>query len=211
MTTKKIFIYGIAFILIALILVIGSILPCYLDKEFEVSGISYSTTGIIKNSVEVIDLDIASGDTVVIPESVANEGKVYTVKGIGESAFLRCDSLTSITIPNSVTSIGDRAFEECYSLTSINIPCSVTSIGKDAFWGCDGLTSINIPSSVKSIGCRAFRGCSSLTSINIPSSVTSIGYGVFYECSRLTTITLPKHITNGDDLYIPKGARIIRR
>jgi hypothetical protein len=117
MTTKKIFIYGIAFILIALILVIGSILPCYLDKEFEVSGISYRTTGIIKNSVEVIDLDIASGDTVVIPESVTNEGKVYTVKGFGEEVFVESD-ITSITIPCSVTYIREEAGRKVYEITS---------------------------------------------------------------------------------------------
>lgn len=76
--------------------------------------------------------------------------------------------ITSIAIPNGVTSIGKRAFENCTSLTSIEIPTSVTSIGQSAFSGCSSLTSIEIPDSVISIGSSAFSGCSSLTSITLP-------------------------------------------
>ena len=74
-------------------------------------------------------------------------------------------------------------------LTSIEIPNSVTSIGGSAFEGCTGLTSVEIPSSVTSIGGSAFEGCTGLTSVEIPSSVTSIGMGAFWECSGLTSIT----------------------
>ena len=98
---------------------------------------------------------------------------------IPASAFHNCGRLTSISIPDSVTSIGESAFHNCGSLTSISIPDSVTSIGNSAFRGCSDLTSINIPDSVTSIGNSAFRGCSDLTSINIPDSVTSIGDDAF--------------------------------
>ncbi|MBR3974411.1 MAG: leucine-rich repeat protein, partial [Clostridia bacterium] len=104
--------------------------------------------------------------------------------------FVNCTSLTSITIPNSVTSIGDYAFWKCTSLTSITIPNSVTSIGRSAFKGCTSLTSITIPNSVTSIGSSAFEGCTSLTSITIPNSVTSIGYHAFAGCTSLTSITI---------------------
>ena len=100
-------------------------------------------------------------------------------------AFSGCDSLTSITIPDSVTSIGYGAFSGCSSLTSITIPDSVTSIGRGAFDGCRGLTSITIPNSVTSIGESAFDGCRGLTSITIPDSVTSIGDRAFYGCISL--------------------------
>ena len=80
--------------------------------------------------------------------------------GIAVDAFYGCSSLTSITIPNRVTSIGDGSFSQCSGLTSITIPNSVTSIGDYAFSGCSGLTSITFPNSVTSIGYGAFSGCS---------------------------------------------------
>ncbi|MBR4720542.1 MAG: leucine-rich repeat domain-containing protein, partial [Clostridia bacterium] len=115
---------------------------------------------------------------------------------IGERAFEGCYSLTTITIPDSVTSIGEAAFRDCNSLTSITIPDSVTSIGDDAFRNCESLTSITIPDSVTSIGGSAFSYCRSLTSITIPDSVTSIGEGAFYGCRSLTSITIPDSVTS---------------
>ena len=101
---------------------------------------------------------------------------------IGDDAFSLCSSLTSITIPPSVTAIGNSAFSSCSSLTSITIPPSVTAIGNSAFSGCFCLTSITIPQSVTAIGNFAFSGCSSLTSITIPPSVTAIGNSAFCLC-----------------------------
>ena len=87
----------------------------------------------------------------------------YVVKAgtrvICDRAFLGCSGLTSVTIPNSVTSIGDLAFGRCSGLTSVTIPNSVTSIGYFAFKECYGLTSVTIPNSVKSIRDGAFKDC----------------------------------------------------
>ena len=118
-----------------------------------------------------------------------------SVTSIGFSAFSGCSGLTSLTIPSSVTSIGSSAFEGCSGLTSFTIPSSVTSISSGAFEGCSGLTSFTIPSSVTSIGSGAFEGCSGLTSLTIPSSVTSIGSGAFEGCSGLTSLTIPSSVT----------------
>ena len=115
------------------------------------------------------------------------------------------DSLTSITIPNNVTSIGSSSFSDCGNLTTLNfnaINCEVTysnylencpittiNIGDSVqripnyfASNLDSLTSIDIPNSVTSIGSHAFDGCSSLTSVTIPNSVTSIGGYAFSRC-----------------------------
>ena len=92
--------------------------------------------------------------------------------GKQSSVFSECSSLTSIHIPEGVTSIGMSAFYGCTSLTSINIPEGVTSIV--GFDGCTGLASIRIPESVTSIGVYVFDGCTGLASIRIPERATTI-------------------------------------
>jgi hypothetical protein len=95
-------------------------------------------------------------------------------------------SLSSITIPDSVTSIGDSSFSGCSGLISVTISEGVTSIGDYTFSGCSSLTGITIPEGITSIGGSAFYGCSSLSSITIPEGVTSIGYYAFRDCSSLS-------------------------
>ena len=89
---------------------------------------------------------------------------------------------------NKVKRIDGYAFSHCKSLTSIKIPDSVTSIGYTAFYDCNSLKSIKIPNSIKSIGNYAFENCISLTSINIPSSVEWIGHCVFENCTSLKQV-----------------------
>ena len=132
----------------------------------------------------VTDVEDHDCKELVIP----SEYKGKPVKEIGPSAFEDCRSLTSIDIPDSVTSIGRYAFDSCSSLTSVEIPDSVTSIGYSAFYNCSNLTSVEIPDSVTSIGDRAFYSCDSLTSVVIGDRVTSIGEGAFYSCDGLTEV-----------------------
>ena len=115
---------------------------------------------------------------------------------IGPYAFNSCNSLNSITIPDSVTSIREGAFCGCSSLSNIIIPNSVTTIRDYTFSGCNSLSSFTIPNSVTSIGERAFAGCYSLKSIIVPDSVTSIGPSAFLYCEILKSIAIPDSVTS---------------
>lgn len=153
---------------------------------------------------------IAGCPKTIIPNSVTSIGKFAFKSSIsaGIARFLRDmykkanlkwkypnGGLTSIAIPESVTSIGSGSFYDCYSLTDVTIPKSVTSIGAHAFHGCTGLTSFTIPNGVTTIGDSTFYGCDCLTSISIPKSVTSIGIDAFAGCKKLTSLKIPEGVT----------------
>ena len=139
--------------------------------------------------------------SITIPKKVKCNGEKYRVTAIGKDAFLNCAGLTSVTIPNSVTTIGEWAFDGCKNLKSVVIGNSVTKIGNGAFRSCTSLTSVTIPNSVTTIGELAFYSCASLTSVTIPNSVTTIGEFAFHNCASLTSVTIPNSVTT-----IGKGA-----
>ena len=102
------------------------------------------------------------------------------VLGDVDDMFAGCTSLSSITIPNSVTSIGNNAFRGCSGLTSVSIGNSVTSIGYTAFYGCTSLTNVTIPTNVTSIDSYAFNNCTSLTSVTVNAlTPPNLGISVF--------------------------------
>lgn len=122
-----------------------------------------------------------------------------SVTSINVGAFSDCTSLTSITIPSSVTSINNLAFYYCTGLKTITIPDSITSIGVAAFFYCKSMVSIEIPDSITSIGISAFDNCTSLKSVVIGSGVTSISKNAFKYCTSLTSITIPNSVTSIGD------------
>ncbi len=117
--------------------------------------------------------------------------------------FKGCTGLTSITIPDSVTSIGAGVFEDCTGLKSITLGNSVTSIGDDAFSGCSSLISVSIGNSLTDIPNNAFARCGKLTNVTLGNSVTSISIEAFYDCNSLTSIIIPDSVVS-----IERGAFI---
>ena len=132
---------------------------------------------------------------VVIPSSVELWGEDCAVNQIDKEVFKDMPALTSIEMPESVTTIGESAFEGCTGLTSIKLPEGLICIESNTFKGCSGLTSLEIPKSVTTIGLDAFSSCRGLTSIEVPEGVTSIEPGAFHSCSGLKSITLPLTLT----------------
>ena len=152
-----------------------------------------------------------------------NFGEIQIVVG-GNRGDNKFASLVSRTITEATAedlmgsiSIEDYAFYRCSNLTTITVPDSVTSIGSNAFYNCSSLTSITIPESVTKIGSNAFYNCSSLTSITIPSSVKSIGYGALQIGSSTSKATIIMKSTttpsiqsatigsNVEKIIVPKG------
>lgn len=122
---------------------------------------------------------------------------------LGSSVFSGCSGLTSVTLPDSLTSIGQRAFFGCSSLTSISIPSGVTSIGEAAFKNCSSLTSLVLPDKMtSSIGMYTFEGCTKLSSLVISAGVTKIDWWAFKDCTSLTSIEIPDAVESiGSDSF----------
>lgn len=160
-------------------------------EDSEVFTEGYYAYTIENDKATITDCDDSISGDIVIPGTLGG----YPVVAIGDEAFLKCASITSVIIPDSVVSIGMVAFALCTGLTSIKIPDSVVSIGIEAFYACTGLTSVTLPSSVETIDWCAFGFCTSLSSVIIPEGVTKIGYGAFIGCPSLKSVTLPKSLT----------------
>jgi len=175
------------------------------------------TYEVVGDTVTVTDCKESASGALAVPP--IHDGKPVT--SIGSWAFWKCTNLTSVNF----------TFHSCSDLTSVTIPDSVTSIDIGAFVGCSSLTSIEvgknnaeysseggvlfdkhkteliqfpdgknghytIPDNVNSIGDTAFHNCSRLASVTIPDSVTTIGGGAFEGCSSLTSVTIPNSVTS---------------
>jgi surface antigen bspA-like len=167
------------------------------EGEYTVSGIGTCTDTEILIPTTYNGLPVVSVEASAFLNNTAITSVVLpdSITSIGEKAFNGCESLTSVLFGKNsqLSSIGPGAFNYCYSLESITIPKSVTNIGSDAFIYCYGLRSVTFGenSQLTSIGDGAFNWCESLESITIPDSVTSIGEGAFCCCAKLTSITIP--------------------
>ena len=124
---------------------------------------------------------------IVIPSMLADK----PVSGIDDYAFIECNQIVSVVIPDSVTDIQNFAFYNCENLQSVTLGNGVVYIGADAFGSCEALTTVNFGSGLQGIGDSAFANADSLTEIVIPEGVLYLGIGAFEACYNLQTVTLP--------------------
>lgn len=117
------------------------------------------------------------------------------LKRIGYSAFEHCTGITSITIPDGVTSIEPAAFKDCSSLKTIKLPAVLPSLSAMLFMGCEKLDNFTIPAAVHTIGESALRDCKTLANITYNTRLTMIDEWAFAGCTSLAAVTLPAGFT----------------
>lgn len=169
--------------LLSCCIVFMATLQLFAVNDFTIDGIGYVKLG--GDSVEVGENSGITGD-VVIPATVTNGAKTYRVVAIGSNAFSGTN-ITSVVLPESVRIIRNYAFRFCYSITSISLPNSLTYIGDAAFEE-TAITSITIPEGVVEMSGWTFYNCSNLASITLPSTLESVGPFVLYGTAINTPI-----------------------
>ncbi len=170
-----------------LVLMLGML--CHSAWAGVFGNLTYDVTG---SSIKITGYVSPPAGALVIPDLI--EGKPVTV--IGVNAFAICSDMTSVTIPDSVTSIETSAFLYCSGLTGLALPSSLTTIGNQVFSGCSGITSLTLPAGVTVIPITTFSGCSGLQSLTFLGNVTSIGDFAFSGCTSLSAMTLPSSVTH---------------
>lgn len=128
-----------------------------------------------------------------IESSISSNGKNYTVTEIGNWAFKEWNTLTEVTLPNTVEIIGFQAFFNCSNLTKVIIPEGVRKIGQNAFNGCSQLTSITIPSTIENMN-TAFSGNTALSHVTLTNGISEISYSAFEGCTGLTEVEIPSSV-----------------
>lgn len=177
---------------------------------FTVDGVRYKSNTAV-TSVNVVSAGTGKtyvGDIVIPAKIVTTSNGELPVIGVGSSAFSECDELTSVILPESVTSIGDYAFDTCSKLKKVEMP-GVKTIGHWSFRYCEALESLVFPEGLTSIGNYAFDHITKITQIELPSTLNNIG-GFAFEgnpqitkviCHAVTPPAIKKGYIDGDEIY----------
>lgn len=165
------------------------------DIYYITYNVAIESTVLTSSTVRITGVNptISAVGALTVPSTINGR----TVTEIGNAAFANQGSLTSVTIPESITSIGANAFENCSSVEEMSITSSsqLTSIGNSAFRGCSSLFGIWIPEGVTSIGANTFENCTGLSVFWGGTSLTDIGNSAFRNCSSLFSVNLYRTIT----------------
>ena len=169
--------------------------------------LTFTGTGAIRDYASSAPPWRYSAVTVVVGEGITRLGAYMlagstvtsvslpsTLTDVDTQALNGCRYLTGITFPDGVKTIGEQALSNCTSLTSVTLPASVETIGDRAFMGCTMLASVTIPEGPTHLGTNLFRGDWELKSILLPQSLTQLDESVFSSCG-IETITIPDNVT----------------
>ena len=139
----------------------------------------------------------------LIDRSITSITIPNSVTSIGKRAFYECSELTTVVLNNCVIDTQNQSFALCTSLQNINFPDSITTIGAQTFYNCSSLENVILPSGIKVINSLAFNSCSSLSNVILPSSLEVLGSNIFSGCSALENVTLESGFNaNGLDLSV---------
>ena len=163
-----------------------------------ITSVNYPLSGsvVIPSMIDGVTIEFIAPNIFENNTNISSVVIPNSVTSLSANIFSGCSSLVELEMPNSVTSIGESAFEGCTSLESITLSSSLTSIGSNVFKGCSSLVELDMPNSITSIGESAFEGCTDLENIALPSSLTSIGSNAFKGCSSLVELDIPNSVTS---------------
>lgn len=162
---------------------------------------TYCTVQVSQNSGTWGSLSRTINDSGIL--TISGKGAMDSFELWDENSAWRpyISTINEVIIQSGITSIGDYAFGGC-SMTSVSMPESVTGIGFSAFYNCPKLTGITIPKGVTNIGNWAFSTCTSLMCAEIPAGVSEIGENAFSYCSKLYAIKIPSSVKSiGDNAF----------
>ena len=165
------------------------------DHTYYTPGLEFR---LVDRKMSLTGLGEARGDIVVQP--YYDGVPVTAVAALAAAETGEEHTLTSVTLPASVTAIGDSAFADCTALTDVVLPSGLKSISKSAFANC-GITGIALPEGLESLGIGAFSG-SALTEITLPGGLTSVPARLFENCAALKKVTLPSGMQSVASTFI---------
>lgn len=208
----KIGLASILFLLIAMLLLVWLHEPTrdaltYSLRHFQTKGYNWIDYGckmhILSDddmTCEVVGwtIDHDGNPNVMMPASSDFYGHRFIVQSVAEAAFLDCDDMQTVFLPEGLVKIGARAYKDCDGLNMVNIPNTVLQLGDEVFSGCKNLQTVKLSNHMTEVPEHAFVDCYSLSTIEIPEGVTHIGVDCFVSDTSLVDVSLPQSLRKID-------------